>query len=295
MNSTVDVRRAPHAESPESGYDALIEACAAVFERGGIDYLAHFGNGLFNVSLSRDLAASPDALSMYELSCRQLVILTERYDRLLQGLHMGDLMHLVVASPDRALVCCRIRPGQYLVGVSAADDQLDRRVCDAAVAVRAIYHLPDEMMGGRRDLPLDDDPTPGIRLHRGGDPPEAFLRLVNGQDLHYAGCFRQGGRPCAVDAFPELGTWFSDIARETRREIIEQFGRTLRQELAHLCHALRLVMEGPVERLVLDVQEGALYVLAPAGADGGLLVGLTLDQYEVDRAERRLRRVLDSC
>ncbi|NUP79162.1 MAG: hypothetical protein HOV96_16625 [Nonomuraea sp.] len=295
MDSTEDVRRAPHAESAESGYDPLIEACAAVFKLGGADYLAHFGNGLFNFSMSRGLAASADALSAYELSCRQLVILVERYERLLQGLRMGDLMRIVVASSDRALACCRIRPGQYLVGVSAEDDQLDRRVCEAAVATRAIYRLPDEMMGGRRDLPLDDDPTPGIRIHRDGDPPPSFVSVVNARDLHYAGCFHEGRPPAAADAFPDLGKWFSNTARETRRETIQQLGGTLRQELAHLCHALRLVMTGSVERLVLDIQEGALYVLAPAGTDDGLLVGLTFDQYEVDRAERRLRGLLGSC
>ena len=294
MDSTEGVRRAPHAESSESGYDPLIEACAAVFKLGGADYLAHFGNGLFNFSLSRDLAASADAASAYELSSRQLVILAERYDRLLQGLRMGDLIRIVVASPDRALVCCRIRPGQYLVGVSASADPLDRRVCEAATATRAIYHLPDEMMGGQLDLPLDDDLTP-VLLHREGDPPESFVRHVNAQDLHYAGCFHETGPPAVVDAFPDLGKWFSNTARETRRELVEQLGGMLRQELAHLCHALRLVMTGSVERLVLDVQEGALYVLAPPSAGDGLLVGLTFDQYEVNRAERRLRLLLGSC
>ncbi|NUT42326.1 MAG: hypothetical protein HOV86_20300, partial [Thermoactinospora sp.] len=109
------------------------------------------------------------------------------------------------------------------------------------------------------------------------------------------GCFHEGRPPAAADAFPDLGKWFSNTARETRRETIQQLGGTLRQELAHLCHALRLVMTGSVERLVLDIQEGALYVLAPAGTDDGLLVGLTFDQYEVDRAERRLRGLLGSC
>lgn len=310
LAAVLKVTRAPHAESPEAGYDELIRHCGAVFgDRPGPHYLAHFGTGFFDFSLdvfeheacrSRYGGRTPAGLRAdHQSGCRHLVISAERFDRQLADLKSGDLMRTVLVAGDGALSCLRLRPGQYLVGATlhpSSADEMDRLTWAATATIRAeLYGLPGEIPGGTPAAV----PGPFPVHEHGGEAPHdgltgEFARLarqaVDPGDLHYVALFRGWTFAASADVLdaPDLAQWFHTISRETRRKLYERLGGDMRQELAWLAHAVRAVISLPIDRLVLDVQEGALYVHRLA-EEGDLLIGVTLDQRGVSLAEQRLR------
>ncbi|NRQ32499.1 hypothetical protein HII36_11710 [Nonomuraea sp. NN258] len=313
------VSRAPHIESSEAGYEPLLADCGTAFgSRPELHYLAHFGTGFFDFSLdvfdheacrSRYSGRTPDELRAdHQSACRHFVICTERFDRMLADLKSGDLMRTVIASADGALSCHRVRPDQYLVGATlhpeSADD-MDTLTSVAVTTVRTgIYGLPDELPGGLKGATVTpiDGPAEPLVQRRGescaDDVHDAFVRLcataVNPDDLHYAALFRDYAFCASADVLgsPKLSQWFYNITTETRRKLYESLGGEMRQELAQLSHAVRTIVRQPLDRLVLDVQEGAVYVYR-IGREGDLLVGVTLKQPAVYMAEKRLRELLD--
>ncbi|AQZ60157.1 unnamed protein product [[Actinomadura] parvosata subsp. kistnae] len=318
LAQVLSVSRAPHIESPEAGYEPLLAYCGTAFgSRPELHYLTHFGTGFFDFSLdvfdheacrSRYGGRTPDELRAdHQSACRHLVICTERFDRMLADLKSGDLMRTLIASADGALSCHRVRPDQYLVGATlhpeSADD-MDTLTSVAVTTVRTdIYGLSDEMPGGLKDVTVTpiDVPAEPLEQRRGESCPDdvhaAFIKLcataVNADDLHYAALFRDYTFCASADVLgsPRLSQWFYNIATETRRKLYESLGGEMRQELAQLTHAVRTIVRQPLDRLVLDVQEGAVYVYR-IGREGDLLVGVTLRQPAVHAAEKRLRDLL---
>ncbi|GGT98330.1 hypothetical protein [Streptomyces lateritius] len=123
-----------------------------------------------------------------------------------------------------------------------------------------------------------------------------WRRHVNTTDLQYAGYYRDLTLVCAGDVFdaPELGPRFIDVSVRSRRTAYRDLSRGLRGHLVRLTDALHLVAPAqdgrpPLDRLVLDVQEGAVYVVWTSARE--FLIGVTLDQTQVRNADIRLNRL----
>lgn len=241
---------------------------------------------------------------------RHLVVCMEDFDRSLRRFDTGELMRLVVGAPEGGMYCARIRAGQHLVGVTLSGDtvvELDEGLNDLVRTIRTrVHHLPDESLGGAPDLEASAPGGAGrlhleVGLSTENADEEAELRSawqshVNPVDLQYAAYYRDWRMVCAGDTFddPSLRVRLVNIAGNERRSMYRDLAARLRADITRLRHVLRPVSSGPIERLVLDVQEGAVYIHWLDHGTGAFLVGVTVDQFQVAVAEDRLRSLLSA-
>jgi hypothetical protein len=235
------------------------------------------------------------------------LLCTQDLGALMRPLGTGELMRVVVANGQGGLWGGRVKAGEYLSahtdtpgGIPAVDEAMNALVS----AIRTqVHHLPDELPGGLADTPQPLPEDKGrLRIDFGtaaaerDSPSEMRLRAlwgghVNTLDLQYAAYYRDWKLVCAGDVFesPELGPRFLETSVRSRRTSYRDLAHGLRGHLARLTDALRLVVPPPADRLVLDVQEGAVYVTWLSPRD--YVIGVTLDQRQVDHAESRLHQL----
>ncbi|MDF5755840.1 hypothetical protein [Spongiactinospora sp. TRM90649] len=306
------IRRSPYGGA---AYDNIIGLCAEGFTgTAGLHAVGYFDHGFHAFSLdlighTPELLGGRDAENVragYESAFHQFVINVERMDRLLAELETGDLIRTVVETSDRAIHCGWVYPGEYVVGATldrAAADTMDAAMSELATTIRdRAFSQPGRMPGG------DSKAEPGglaepVRpvLVRGdalGDT--AFRRLgelcapmLGAGDLHYVALHVDWEFRFSADVFDNtvLDSWFHRLSREMRRKQYLDVARRLQRDLAELTHALWRFTHEPFRRVVLDVESGAIYVY-PLGRSGAFLLGVTLSQPMVTRAEERMRTLL---
>ncbi|MFC6086394.1 hypothetical protein [Sphaerisporangium aureirubrum] len=302
-------------EAPHAGdaHRTLIAHCRrAVEAEPALHYVSHFGSGVFDFSV--DTLDAGDCTDVLAMSCerardqyirvsRQLVARAADFDESLAALRSGSLMRTMVEAGGVALHCGRLRAGEHLVGATlhieragAMDRAMGRLVTE--IRVREL-RLSDESPGGS---PAGELPRPRLSsqpyVETGpalGAPSQAKLfdlwaGTVNAEDLNYLAFYKDWSLAYAGDAFgdPALSLWFTDITLSTRRALYQDIARRLRADLSRLRHALRHVVDAPVERLVLDVEAGAVFVHWLGSGPGDFMVGVTLFQDKVDYAEHRM-------
>lgn len=275
--------------------------------------VAHFSNGALDFVV-RPQNAAPLATprrpengtaSAEGRPGRHLVSCTEDFNHSMQGLGTGELMRVVVGTGSGGMFCGRIRAGQYLVGITLGADRLDEldTVCsDLVRCIRTdVHHLPDELLGGERgrDLPEVAESQklhfdPGLSVGDDERLRALWHRFVTPEDLQYAAYYRDWSLVCAGDAFDDqaLSPRLLGIAPRARRAMYRDLAARLRVDITRLRGALRPVTRAPIDRLVLDVQEGAVYIHWLGRGTGSFALGVTVDQYRVDDAENRLRGLL---
>ncbi|MFJ7332928.1 hypothetical protein ACIQU3_05335 [Streptomyces sp. NPDC101110] len=280
--------------------------------------MAHYSNGIIDFVVRR--GGSPPLSSLVTvggedianeaLPGSRLLLCTQDLGALMRPLGTGELMRVVVANAHGGLWGGRVKAGEYLSahtdtpgGMPTVDDAMNSLVS----AIRTqVHHLPDELPGGVTDSmePLPEDKG-RLRIDFGtaaaghDDPSEMRLRAlwgahVNTLDLQYAAYYRDWKLVCSGDVFesPDLGPRFLETSVRSRRTSYRDLAQSLRGHLARLTDALRLVVAPPADRLVLDVQEGAVYVVWLSPRD--YVLGVTLDQRQVAHAETRLRLLADA-
>ncbi|WP_327134092.1 hypothetical protein OG311_29295 [Streptomyces sp. NBC_01343] len=288
----------------------------------GIRSLSHFGNGILDFVVCRtdrrplgavigDLGDERDEES---LPGSRLLLSTQDIGVLLQPLGTGELMRTVVSNREGCLWGGRVKPGEYLAAVTDTADGADAMDTSMNALVtrirREVHRLSDELPGGDRTA------KPGLSAVDGGRTPlrvdfgtaatpepayEERLRAlwlghVNTTDLQYAAYYRDWTLVCAGDVFEsdDLGPKFLSVSVRARRTAYRELSRSLRGHLIRLADALGLVAPAQagrpaVERLVLDVQEGAVYLAWTSSRE--FLVGVTLDQTQVANADAQLQRL----
>lgn len=236
---------------------------------------------------------------------RHLVVCTEDLNRSLERFGTGELMRVVIGTAGGGMYCARIRAGQYLTGVTRSGetvDALDRTLNGVVRRIRTQVHsLPDENLGGDVDSsPRALEAASALNFVTTTDPEgdgaedmlgETWRRFVNPVDLQYAALYRRWSLLCAGDAFDDPGLYVRllGVPSSTRRTMYRDLAVRLRADVTRLRHALRPVTEAPIERLVLDVQEGAVYIHWLGQDTGTFLLGVTVEQPRVAEAETRLR------
>lgn len=317
---------APHASitlkeshwSPRS-HGLITALCEETVARtAAIRSLSHYSNGILDFAVLRaDRAplagltgSSGDDAQDESLPGSRLLLCAQDLGTALRPLSTGELMRTVLANGRSGLWGGRARPDEFLAavtdvpdGVPAMDEAMNRLVTRIRTEV---HHLSDELPGGDPYAGLSAGTTvQDVALHvdlgtaAASDPAhEQLLRdlwrtHVNTTDLHYAGYYRDWALVCVGDAFDsqELGPRFLSVSVHTRRTAYRDLPRILRGHLVRLTDALGLIAPSPddgasVDRLVLDVQEGAVYIrwISP----GVFVLGVTLDQQQVRTAELRL-------
>lgn len=277
--------------------------------------VSHYSNGIIDFVVRRGdcpplsslVTVGGEDIANEALPGSRLLLCTQDLGALMRPLGTGELMRVVVANGHGGLWGGRVKAGEYLSahtdtpgGIPAVDEAMNALVS----AIRTqVHHLPDELPGGLADTPQPLPEDKGrLRIDFGtaaaerDSPSEMRLRAlwgghVNTLDLQYAAYYRDWKLVCAGDVFesPELGPRFLETSVRSRRTSYRDLAHGLRGHLARLTDALRLVVPPPADRLVLDVQEGAVYVTWLSPRD--YVIGVTLDQRQVDHAESRLHQL----
>jgi hypothetical protein len=110
--------------------------------------------------------------------------------------------------------------------------------------------------------------------------------------LHYVALHHVDGRPgTSVDLLDhrDLDPFFTVTDRERRRARYRRIGELLPGVVEQMNRSLRALTDGELARLVLDVEQGAIYFHALPNAR--YLVGVTLDQERVADADARMARL----
>lgn len=301
------------------GEDRITSLCqkSVAAHQAALRSVAHFTNGALDfvvrprASMSLRASRSSDArlITGEGRPGRHLVVWAEDIDRSLRRFGTGELIRLVVATPGGGMYCGRIKADQHMVGLCASGDrvpELDEAMNVLVLGIRAgVHHLGNEHLGGEalgRLSPLEDVSALHIEFGMAveDDEPtkerlrERWQRSVNAVDLQYAAYYRDWSMVCAGDAFddPTLGVRLMGVSTPHRRTMYGDLASAVRAHIARLRNALRPLTSEPIDRLVLDVQEGAIYIHWLDRNSGTFVLGVTVDQLRVAGAEERLRLLI---
>lgn len=299
---------------------ALCEEAVAVTP--SIRSLCHYSNGILDFAVLR-LTRAPFSALVTEagdearneaLPGSRLLLCVQDLGTVLRPLGTGELMRTVVVNQRGGLWGGRVRPGEFLAavadgpdGVPETDDTMNRLVARVRTEV---HSLPDELLGGdsqakphpagpRPQAVEDGSPRIDFGTAAAADTAyeqrlrEVWREHLNTTDLHYAACYQDWTLVCVGDVFEAhaLGPRFLGVSVRTRRTAYRDLSRSLRGHLVRLTDAIGTIGppvagRAPLDRIVLDVQEGAVHVLWTSPRS--FVLGVTLDQRQVGHAERRL-------
>ncbi|WP_150187683.1 hypothetical protein [Streptomyces venezuelae] len=313
-----EVRRASHVTDDS---DVFVELCANALSETGLHHVAQYRWGVFGYSVDI-LDRLPEAQGggfggsggkeqdvrreRFVRLGRQLHYVLGRMDHVLRSVDSGKLIRSVLQVGDGAVFHYYFRADDCLTGVSLGADTVDagdRAMAELVGAFRQEIGLPLMNPGGfdsetslpvieRTPLALSKEPHRVVEGEWGTTEPallEHCVEAVSPDTLHYAGYVAPGTGRLSADVFndPELSRFFGgSLTRDERRTRYTELGERLHYVVARLNQSLRAVMPGKLSRVVLDVEEGALfYVDRP---DDHFLLGVTLDQSQVARADRRM-------
>ncbi|MDG9728650.1 MULTISPECIES: hypothetical protein [unclassified Streptomyces] len=301
--------------------DAFIDLCASALSEDGLHHVAQYHWGVFNYSadildrLPVPTEGSPaatdpaDRRRQFTRVGRQLHYVLGRMDHVLRSVDSGRLVRSVLQFGDGAVFHYYFRSDEYLTGFSLRADTVDagdRAMADLIAAFREELGLPFLNPGGfvTASCPSAATPWAGSKephLVKEGDwgtpdPPvlARCARAVAVNGLHYAGYFAPDTGHLTADVFndPALAGFFRTLSRDERRTRYVGLGERLHYVVARLNQSLRAVVPGRLTRVVLDVEEGALFY-ADRG-EGRFALGVSLDESQVARADRRMTDLVHS-
>ncbi|MEV7192182.1 hypothetical protein AB0N81_10260 [Streptomyces sp. NPDC093510] len=311
------VHRASHVTDDS---DVFIRLCENALSETGLHHVAEYRWGVFSYSadiLERLPTSQGSGFGGTEQELRrdrfvrlgrQLHYILGRMDHVLRSVDSGRLIRSVLRVGDGAVFHYYFRADDCLTGVSLGAETVtagDRAMAELVSAFRQEIGLPLMNPGGfdsDSSLPVVErsvlkEPHRVAEGDWGTAEPEMLARCaeaVSPDALHYAGYVAPGTGRLSADVFndPALSRFFGvgGLTRDERRTRYAELGERLHYVVARLNQSLRAVMPGQLSRVVLDVEEGALfYVDRP---DDHFLLGVSLDQSQVTRADRRMDRLV---
>lgn len=301
-------------------------AVDAVLGERALHHVAHYSDGVFDFALDaftdEVLATMPRVHDEALRLGRQLTFAANAFDRDLETARTDRLIRLVAQTATGAACCMSVVPRQLVVGLCVEDAAAagepgtllpmissvratDQAVASLASVLRDRLHLYSQNWGGWGTAHDTE------HLHTGHGTPKQLLRApdapaahriatacadaVGSENLHLAAYYAGDELVAAADVLddPRLRPFFTNITPETRRRFYFSFGRELSSTVRRLSRILTPVLGGRLLRLVLDVEQGAIYYyrLSP----GRYLVGVTLIQSSVDHADLRMAQLATDC
>lgn len=303
------------ADTAGDDFDSSIERCrAALAEHAEVDCVLHYTGGAYDYAVGHEPYATTDR-ALIERIGRQMVFQFDYLEPVLSRLRSGRLMRMVLHGERGAVFCNAVVPREHLVTVCRAEaahppvpifsvsevQAADRAAAELLNRLRRELSQPPQDHGGwaaaalaQGEVPAGGSPgEPHVSVAR--DVPErlfaAFSAAVDPRDLHYLALVRDGTSVLSVDRLDDrsLRRFFRQISVDSRRRQYGDLGRQLGYLGAQLGRLVRSVVGGAIERLVLDVQEGAVFFYRIRV--GEYLVGVTLDQDAVAPADDKTARI----
>lgn len=260
---------------------------------------------------------------------RQLSFVINGIEQTLLEARTGGLIRTVLHTENGAVFCDSVVPRECVVGVvlsRPSGDPLatipevavgDRAVAGLATRLRERVRLPSLNPGGwetagpperasegpagargyRRAEHQRGEPspvstgTPHVWPARPGRHAERLVAAVRPDDLHFVAYCSQGNTEFTVDhlGHPSLFPFFTQITVDARRRFYRGFAAELGALASKLNRTVRTSLGGRLLRLVLDVEQGAVYYYQLGFDD--YLVGVTIDQSRVSVADDRMSRL----
>lgn len=294
-------RRAGHIdESP--GTLLLENTVREVFEgAAGLAHTANFIDGMFRFAVE-DADLTAEDRRLHDQIGGRLGPTFAKIDSWTASLDGGRLIRLVLSCDTGGVYYISLRPGETQFGVArkgAAVERGDRQMAQISDRVRELYSLGPENLGGYSTsapaLPDVPGPAPLLFEAPGADPRlvEIGRRGVSPLDLHYLSGHRGGDHLFSTDVLADdgLGTYFRKVSVAEHRKRYEEIFLASRQLVRSLAYRLGTALRGRPVRLVMDVEQGALYYRRLP--DDLALFGVTLRQKNVWDADRRLETIID--
>ncbi|GAA2966263.1 hypothetical protein [Actinokineospora diospyrosa] len=266
---------------------------AATVAAPGLDSVGFFDHDDFVYGLSR-VPGSGRWDALLRLGVR-LAVAWRALDRDLQPMRTGRLIRTVLDAEGGAVFCETVRPGRHVIGsVTASATPHDRERADAALAqvvdhLRVEENLPTQNHGSFADegTPIPDAPDP---LHTTGDGAAlaTLTPAIRLDGLHALSYFTRTEKLAEVDCFdaPALAPFHELATPAHRRALYDTLGRGLSTLANQLNQAISPALGGRLQRIILDVQSGAIYYRRLPRQH--YLVGITLDQTRVRRADHEM-------
>lgn len=265
-------------------------------------HLAKYDHGVYEFAvdvlddparLTGDDDASPDRRAAYRTCGQQLAFMMTALDHALAPAETGRLIRMVCHAERGALFCTSITPQNYVLGIAFGPADLDRggapilprvglvrdgdrSTCDLADHLRGWLGLPLQNLGGwASHEPLSAVPASGrLAAALAPDSLVYLARNRQGAIVEEADLFDHeevdAARPAHLTA---------DFIRSFYRRLATDFGNHSRQ----LGQIARQAVRGRMLRIVLDVEQGAVYYYRLGPAD--FLIGVTVNQSQVARAD----------
>ncbi len=301
----------------------------AVLSGRGLHHVAHYVNGVyeFAVDVLADPALAGEVagagLDRKRAAClqtgRELSYNMVRVDHSLREVQSGALIRAVFQSAKGAIFCGRVIPREYIValvldGSAATRPELpltqfatvrdaDRAVAELVTTLRDELSLGSQNPGGwSSPKPASDaagtagpdtSRPPALEITGRIDHPlsEAYRAALNTADLHYVAHFHDDDVEFSADCLEDrtLSRFFLHISGSARRKFYADLGRQFTVLARQFFQVVCPVIGGPVSRIVLDVEQGAIYFYRLTSED--YLVGVTLDQRRVSQADDKMAQL----
>ncbi|GLY85895.1 hypothetical protein [Actinoallomurus iriomotensis] len=265
--------------------------------------------------------ASPDRRHFYQAAGQQLAFMMTALDQQLNDLETGRLIRMVLHAERGAMFCMSVTPKNYVLaivfGAAAALKGRTTRVLpqvglvrDADVFVSGIVDglrdrlgIPSQNPGGwKSPMPATDAPSPEepandetfrSAVQRRSSPLSTLggrlPDLLRPDELVYLAHCRSGDIVAEADLLDHEQVVALRPAhlpppamRTLYRRTAEGFVTFTRQ----LSQLARQAVRGRMLRIVLDVEQGAVYYYRLGPRD--YLVGVTVNQKRVSQADRRM-------
>jgi hypothetical protein len=289
--------------------DEALRICDEAIDAAGPQSIIRITSGVTDFTVDAFDELLPDSQRLRDAcnrTARLVASVTTIQDGRLTEARTGELIRVVLHGEQGAVYCLSVVPGQYIVGFTAAPTTEG-----AELSRVGSVHATDEAISAlvgrlRRRMGLNEQ-NPGSYYRRGEtrsdrsrppavtgrrDRPEFELidEQVDPADLHLAALMAPGDE-LVVDQLghPHLSRFFGLIGVEARRKFYSEFARDLPRTAGHLGRLVRTSVGGSLLRLVLDVEQGAVYWYRLDA--GRYLVGVTLDQEQVEAADDKMARL----
>ncbi|GAA4413160.1 hypothetical protein ACFQV2_29840 [Actinokineospora soli] len=285
--------------APDDAYLAAVrDACAEAMDQvPELVFLAYLRDGRPLVKFARGDDAG------FTVLAKQMAFQFAQVDDELQKARTGRLIRVVLRTDGHALCYDMVRPGEEfhgVVAVSGPDDPVEAAGDKAVAALASRFRAEAELRSanyGAYEVEYDGDPP---EVDERGGVEDRIRSVVKPEGVHFASYWADGKRVHVAHCFDDdrLSVPFdadedARLSPHERYEFHVGFSRSLRSLVRRLRLSCGGALRGKLNRVVLDVEAGAVYYVRLSTQR--YLTTVTLEQSMVhlaDEATDRLARSL---